>query len=347
LQVLEAFRGDRSTPAADILAQWITPRRTAAISLSDEIRALNRTTLVQHQTATAEIHAEAQRQWWIAAALALVANLGIAFVAITYAGRLENRLRRQRDKDAQSSRELQRLSARLVAAQEEERRSIARELHDEVGQVLTAIKVELELARRSITNLGSPGRMLDDLDRLTDGALHTVRDLSHLLRPTMLDDLGLAAAIDWLLRSMGRRHQIDVQLVQEGLDERPDPETEVAAYRIVQEALTNVARHSYAKRCTVRLVWRADRLIVAVEDDGVGFDVDRAGEPGPGRGLGLVGLRERVIAQQGTLAIDSAPNQGTRLVVDLPACAATKAAPPEEVAAPLEGTFASPTVQHG
>jgi signal transduction histidine kinase len=345
-QVLDAFQGDRSVPASDILEQWITPRRAAAIGLSDEIRALNRTAFVQHETATAEIHQNAERQWWIAVAAALVANLGIALVAILYSGRLEDRLRRQRDRDAHTSRELQQLSTRLVAAQEEERRSIARELHDEVGQVLTAIKVELELAQRSFESRG-PGRQLEELQQLTDGAIRTVRNLSHLLRPTMLDDLGLAPAIDWLLRSLGRRHRIDVHLVQQGMETRLDPDTEVAAYRIVQEALTNVARHAFATRCTVRLTRRSGALLVAVEDDGVGFDVDAVRSAGTGRGLGLVGLRERVLARRGSLAIDSAPNRGTRVMVELPADEVTVPAPAEESDGLLEGALRSPRAQHG
>jgi signal transduction histidine kinase len=346
-QVLEAFHGDRSTPASDILEQWIAPRRTAAITLSDEIRALNRTAFVQHQTANAEIHAEAERQWWLAVALALIANLGIAFVAIRYAGRLENRLRRQRDKDAQNSRELQQLSARLVAAQEEERRNIARELHDEVGQALTAIKVDLQLAMKAIDSQRNPGRTLEELQQLTDGAINTVRDLSHLLRPTMLDDLGLPAAIDWLLRGLARRHQIDARLVQEGMDTRLDPDTEVAAYRIVQEALTNVARHAHATRCTVRLTRRHDVLDIAVEDDGVGFHLDAAGQRGPGGGLGLVGLRERVNARQGTLAIESAPNRGTRLMAKLPTRALEAPPAVEDVDLAFEQALSSPGAQHG
>ena len=129
--------------------------------------------------------------------MALATSLGIALLATFYAGRLEDRIRRQRAKDVQNTRDLQHLSAKLLNAQEEERRSIARELHDEVGQALTAIKVELAMAQRAIDGAGGAATALDDARSIADGVLHTVRDLSHLLHPALLDDLGLAAATEW------------------------------------------------------------------------------------------------------------------------------------------------------
>ena len=348
LEVLAAYHGDRSTPASRLLEEWITPRRTSAIAVSDEIRALNRRALVQHQIATADIHRAEEQQWWRRVGLALAGTIGIAFVAVLYAGRLENRLRRERDKDAQHTRDLQRLSARLVAAQEEERRNIARELHDEVGQVLTAIKVDLQMAQRSLEASGHDTQVLHDLQDMTDGALGTVRDLSHLLRPTMLDDLGLGAAIDWQLRSLARRHQVTVDLVQEGMTERLDSDTEVAAFRIVQEALTNVARHANATRCTVRLSHVRDRLIVSVADDGCGFDLEAVERRGERRGLGLIGLRERVAEREGTLSIESAPGQGTRVVVELPVRSVAAPGELEELETQALGvSLAPPRVSHG
>ena len=115
----------------------------------------------------------------------------------------------------ENTHDLQRLSAKLITAQEEERRTIARELHDEVGQVLTAIKVELALAQTAIEAAGVTPRVLDDARSIADGALQTVRDLSHLLHPSMLDDLGLRAAIDWYLRGFSRRHDIAVELLHD------------------------------------------------------------------------------------------------------------------------------------
>ncbi len=132
------------------------------------------------------------------------------------------------------------------------------------------------------------------------------------------------------------------------MTERLDPDTEVAAFRIVQEALTNVARHAHATRCTVRLSHAGDRVVITVEDDGRGFDpagVERRGER---RGLGLIGLRERVAEREGTLSIESAPGQGTRVVVELPVRDSAPQAQMEEPdAQPMGVTLASPKVSHG
>jgi len=318
LEVLAAYQADHSTPASRLLEEWITPRRAAAIAVSDEIRALNRRALLQHQIATADIHRAEEQSWLRRVGLALAATIGIAILAVLYAGRLEDRLRRERDKDALHARELQRLSARLVAAQEEERRTIARELHDEVGQVLSAIAVEAQVAERALPETDEAVRALGEVQQLANGATRVVRDLSHLLRPTMLDDLGLGAAIDWLLRGAARRHGLQVDLVQTGTPERLAPAVEVAAFRIVQEAVTNVARHADADRCTVRLVHQEGTLSLTVEDDGVGFDVSAGSRVDGRRGLGLVGIRERVLSLGGTFIVESREGQGTSLRVTLP-----------------------------
>src|SRR4029079_6133417 len=134
-------------------------------------------------------------------------------------------------------------------AQEEERRTIARELHDEVGQLLTAIKVELAIAQRAIQTDGASPEVLQDARSMTDNALHTVRDLSRLLHPALLDDLGLPTAVTFYLRAFAKRQGVRAELEQDGMDARLSPEIETAAYRIIQEALTNVARHARAAEC--------------------------------------------------------------------------------------------------
>ena len=207
----------------------------------------------------------------------------------------------------------------MITAQEEERRTIARELHDEVGQVLTAIKVELALAQTAIEAAGVSARVLADARSIADGALQTVRDLSHLLHPAMLDDLGLRAAIDWYLRGFSRRHDIRVELLHDRMDERLASETEATAFRIVQEALTNVAKHAHATSCRVYLQRLTNTVLITVEDDGTGFDIADAAPASPRRGLGLLGIRERVAQQRGTFRLESSPAKGTRLTVELPA----------------------------
>ena len=298
---------------ARLLLSRIMPRRASVMQMSDEFQTLNRSAFVEQQQVVADIYSETQRRIWQTLALALAASFGIGLFATVYVGRLERDLRRQRATQLQVTDDLQRLSTELVRVQEEERRTIARELHDEVGQVLMAIKVELAVAQRRLATSGGPERMLDDAQAITDGALNTVRDLSHLLHPAMLDDLGLVAVLEWYLAGFGKRHGIPVELLQDGMTGRLAPEIEAAAYRVVQEALTNIAKHAKATLAFVYLRCSAATFEVTIEDNGIGFDPAR-----PRRGLGLIGIRERVANLGGRVHVNSAPGEGTRLTIEVP-----------------------------
>jgi two-component system sensor histidine kinase UhpB len=184
--------------------------------------------------------------------------------------------------------------------------------------LLSAFKVELAVAERRLAASGAASELLADAQAIADTALHSVRDISHLLHPSLLDDIGLAAAVDWYLQAFSKRHGIKTELVQNGAKSRLRPEVELTAYRIVQEAVTNVARHAHARRVVVTLRADADHLRVLVEDDGRGFDPVAADDPGGRRGLGLIGMRERAALLQGTLQVDSAPGRGTRIGANLP-----------------------------
>jgi signal transduction histidine kinase len=318
MNVIDAAAAGRDPGSiGDVLNKHIGPRREAALAISEEIQTLNRGAFIQQQSDIAEIHrvAEQQSRWQLGAAL--VVGLGVLLLTSTYAGRLESRLRQQMQRDARMSRELHDTAAKVITAQEEERRTIARELHDEVGQVLTMIRLELDLAQRAIISGAASRATLSEAQTITDGALQTVRNLAQLLHPAALDDLGLPAAIDTSLRGLERRHRIRAELYQVNLPERFPHEVELAAYRIVQEAITNVVKHSRATRCDVRLTQLDDRLLIEVEDDGIGFieDIDR---PVVARGLGLISVRERANRLGGTFNILSTPGQGTRVIVSLP-----------------------------
>jgi signal transduction histidine kinase len=345
LAVLSAATSDPAAEPFEMLAGRTSPRRAAAIALSEEVRIANRRALVEHQLATAAIHRAAEQQWWYGLGAALAATLVIAFVAIAYAGRLEDRLRRGRENEARHAHDLQRLSSRLVDVQEEERRNIARELHDEVGQVLSAIAVEAQVAERALDRPDEALRALAETQELADRAMGAVRDISQLLRPPMLDDLGLGAAIDWLLRGLARRHDVQVELLQTGLTGRLPASIEVAAFRIVQEALTNVARHARARRSVVRLESDGMTLTLSVEDDGIGLDASASACPERRRGLGLVGIRERVADFEGTFSVSSRPGQGTSLRVHLPLARGWAR---DSAAAPAEpGPLDQASVVHG
>lgn len=327
-QEVDAFRstmldvfstGGSRTPddARRLLTSRITPSRDSVIGVSEQVQGLNRSGYVRQQGEIADIYREVQQQVWVRLGAALIIGLAIAALAVFYAGRLEGRIRQHMVRNLQITRDLQRLSAKLVTAQEEERRNIARELHDEIGQALTAVKVELALAQRSVENAGGPPRGLENARSITDVALQQVRDLSHLLHPAMLDDLGLIPTVESYVKRFGQRHAIRSELLHEGVHERLAAEIEASVYRIIQEAMTNVAKHSKATLCRVQLKQLVNTLWVQVEDDGVGFDADSV-IAGDRRGLGLISIRERVSQLGGRVWIHTAPGQGTRLTVEMP-----------------------------
>jgi signal transduction histidine kinase len=296
----------------------MVPKRDSVLLISEDLQALNRQAFVQQQQRVAEVYGLTQLRILETLGFSTLVGLIIAVVAAVYAGRLESRLRRQRAAEAQTARDLQKLSARLINAQEDERRNIARELHDEVGQVLTAIKVELSVAQRELEASGVAPHILESARTITDGAVQCVRDLSHLLHPAILDDLGLLEAVDCYVRGFAGRHGIRVELTHVRMDERMARQIETSVYRIVQEALTNVAKHAKARACHVDLCRLPESLVVTVNDDGIGFDTAAAGRTGSERGLGLVNIRERAAELLGTVTIESVAGQGTRLVVEVP-----------------------------
>jgi signal transduction histidine kinase len=316
LNVLTDAVGRDGAAVREVLNRHIVPRREAALAISEEIQALNRRAFIAQQADIADIHRIAELQSRRQLGIALIVGLGTLLLTIGYATRLESRLRRQMERDARMSGELQEMAVKVISAQEEERRTIARELHDEVGQVLGAVSVELDVAQRAIEGGTATAQTLTEAHGITAGALQTVRNLAQLLHPAALDDLGLPAAIEASLRGLERRTRIRTELQQVDLPTRLPREVELAAYRIVQEGLTNISKHARATRCCVRLTQLDDRLLLEVEDDGVGFieDTDR---PIVARGLGLISMRERANRLGGTFNILSNPGAGTKLVVTL------------------------------
>jgi signal transduction histidine kinase len=320
--VLPALEWDAARRAAEArrwIREEVIPKRELIIRISERVEAVNRAALVQERDEVRQIYDAMRRRIWETGALALLASLVVAVVATRYAGGLEARIREQSVRDAANTRDLQRLSAKLVNAQEEERRTIARELHDEVGQALTAIKVELSIAAKHASLTDREHTAFREARRLADRALQQLRDLSQLLHPAMLDDLGLPETIAWYLNGFSARTNIRTDLVQDRMEDRLAPEVETCLYRIVQEALTNVARHAEASECRVYVQRLPHTVLLTVEDDGKGFPAERAPAGAGKRGLGLLGIEERVAGFRGSLRIETAPGKGTRLTVELPA----------------------------
>ena len=302
----------RATEARRILRERIIPRREVIIRISERIRALNRTATEAQQAQIARLYSLVRRRVWeLGLEVLLIAAL-VAAIVTRHAGRLERRI-------LHNTRILHRLSAQLVRAQEDERRTIARELHDEIGQELTGVKVELSVAERALeagTRVANP---LAEARAMTDRALQTVRNLSQLLHPPMLDDLGLVATLDWFVASFSRRTGIVAEFRHAGADVRLAPELEMCLYRLVQEATTNIARHAAARTCRVSLDIDSPTVRLLVQDDGRGFDPEEILASAGRGGLGLLGMRERVAGFDGRLKIDSESGKGTLIVVELPA----------------------------
>jgi signal transduction histidine kinase len=302
---------ERRRRAALVIDREIEPIQMEILQRSDQLRLANDQALHEADQALLAQFSLLQGNLTRSIVLALGSGLVLILASLVYILRLESQTRTRYNELVRSRGELERLSARLVDAQETERRNISRELHDEVGQTLGALLVDF--GRLSAT---APPELRDQVEHMksvAERSVKAVRDLALLLRPSMLDDLGLAAALEWQGREVSRNSQMEVDVQSETVsDDLPD-EVKVAVYRLVQEALNNAVRHSGARNAKVCVEQAGDRIRVVVTDDGHGFNPDRM------RGMGILGMEERVKRLGGSLAIESKPGQGTTLTAELPA----------------------------
>jgi signal transduction histidine kinase len=239
----------------------------------------------------------------------------------------EDSLRRARDEleslVGQRTMALRRLSARLLRVQDEERRRIARELHDSLGQYLAAAKINLDVLMRSN---GDGAAYVREAQHLIDRAISDTRTLSHLLHPPLLDEAGFASAARWYVEGFGKRCGIAATLEISDALERLSSETETALFRILQESLTNVHRHSGSRSVEVHLTRNASSAVLSVQDHGKGIPQEilaRFQKDGTNVGVGLAGMRERVKELGGRFAIESSP-KGTILTATVPIALAEK-----------------------
>jgi signal transduction histidine kinase len=281
---------------------------------SRKFQAWNREKLQQADQAMAAKFAGVQSSLLRVLEIGFGSGLLLVLGSMVYIVQLERQMRNRYVQLARSKDELQRLSSRLVDAQETERRSISRELHDEIGQSLGALLVDIS---RLSNDLGSDSpeakNELERMKALAERTLGGVRDMALLLRPSMLDDLGLVAALEWQAREVSRRSQMEVAVESEDVPEDLPDEVRVCIYRLVQEALNNAVRHSGAKKAKVTVSQSAAGIVVEVSDDGRGFDPART------RGLGVLGMEERVKRLGGSFRVESKPGQGTTVGAVLPA----------------------------
>jgi signal transduction histidine kinase len=228
---------------------------------------------------------------------------------ITERKRAEEQLRTSRE-------QLRQLAARVQTVREEERAAIAREIHDELGQCLTGVKMDLSwLTGRLPKDQKALLERGDALTELLDSTISAVRDLSARLRPSVLDDLGLATAVEWQVQDLARRTGFDVQLEAETAAGNLDRDRATALFRILQEALTNVVRHAGASRISVSLRLEGDETVLVVADNGCGISEEHIDGA---KSLGIVGMRERAVAFGGSVAVDCLEDGGTKVVARIP-----------------------------
>jgi signal transduction histidine kinase len=308
------FDGTTVIDRYGFLRREIVPRRDAVMQISAEIEGINNRTLQAQQLAAGERQRELHQYLTGTLAASVMLGLAVAIIAVIRIRVLEGRTEEQHGRTQQAEEELRRLSNQLVRTQEEERKSLSRELHDEVGQMLTALRMEIGRAERAQA-VGSPvfGQTMAESKALVDRMMRMVRDLAMGLRPSMLDDLGLEPALSWQAREFSRRYNVPVDLAVDGdLERLPDPQR-TCVYRVVQEALTNCAKHSAATEIQVKVVRGRTRLDVSVRDNGVGM-----ASTSTHRGLGLTGIKERVKDINGAASIETTPGGGTAVHITLP-----------------------------
>jgi signal transduction histidine kinase len=296
-----------------LINDQILSMRSQFLESSDQLQAWNTRQFRQTDETLLAQFGRMQSSLTESLSIALGAGLLLAMASMAYIVRLERQTSGRYRELAHSRHELERLSSRLVDVQEAERRSISRELHDEVGQSLGALLVDLGSLSSNLPEdrIGIKER-LDNMKSVAERTVGTVRDIALLLRPSMLDDLGLIAALEWQCREVSRRSEMEVTVEPEDVSEDLPDEYKICVYRLVQEALNNAVRHARARNAKVRVAQNQNGIAIEVSDDGRGFQPERA------RGLGILGMEERVKRLGGTLTVDSTPGRGSAIKAELP-----------------------------
>lgn len=297
------------------LRNEILPRRQEVLLLAGQIEELTRDSIHKQREEIQQRQTELPVYIAEIAGATFLVGLVVAAVSMWRISHLETLAADQHRVVVDAEEELRRLSQQMVTTQEEERRSLSRELHDQIGQVLTALRIgvgNLEEALRE----GRPDKIQTQLDqskRLSEQALRSVRDIAMGLRPAMLDDLGLEAALEWQARQFSRLCNVPAAITVEGELEACTDDQQTCIYRVVQEALNNIAKHAGASQVDLVVSGREAGIRLEIRDNGDGFDPSSRR-----KGLGLTGIKERVRQLGGETTIHSRPAQGTSLMIWLP-----------------------------
>ena len=316
-KLLEFISDKRDQTGIDRRAAYfsgeLVRRRTAMLALVDRIEQISARELANDDAKLNVTFRSLRLRLILISAVTLAVGLSLAAFTIRSTLRLENELGHRYREGVRAQQELKELSARLVSAQEQERRAISRELHDEVGQSLSALLMEAGNAAATVPRESAEiRRHMESIKKLAEASVNVIRNMTLLLRPSMLDDFGLVPALEWQAREVSKRTGLRVHVAAEEAASELSDELKTCIYRVVQEALHNCARHANARSVKVSVRQEPFKILLSVEDDGGGFDAGRV------RGLGLVGMQERVHHLGGAFEIDSRPGSGTRVAVELP-----------------------------
>ena len=309
----EWSEGERQSRAQHAISEQILPLRRQFVAIEQKIESLNENeTDAVHRSNVAQFGMLRDRLLRLVL-IGVSSGLLIAIATGLYILRLERQEELGYAELQRSRHQLQQLSARLQDAQEAERRSISRELHDEVGQALGLLLMDAGRLSSQLQAGDEKGReAVQRIKTIAERTLQTVRNMALLLRPSMLDDLGLVPALEWYAREMSQREGFEVEVRSENVPEKLPDEVSLCIYRVVQEAVNNAQRHARATHVLVELSALGGAIRATIADNGSGFDPQRF------RGMGLVGMDERVKRLGGALTIDSRPGAGATIRVQIP-----------------------------
>lgn len=295
------------------LRDEVFPRRSSTLGIADTIQSVNQQQLMRRDEQLLAKFSSVRSQLLIALVVMLLVGMGQALFSTAHLLRLERQTLKHLHEVMEARQELKDLSAKLVATQENERKSISRDLHDAVGQSMSAVQFELHDLAVVLRPHGAQVReRIDRIRELVESSLAVIRNMALLLRPSMLDDLGLAAALEWLGREISRPTGVRIQVHADGLPSELPDEHKTCIFRIAQEALNNVCKHANANAVEITVRATDSWLVITVQDDGRGFQQGRA------NGLGLTGMHERVESLGGSIKITSGLGKGTLIEVALP-----------------------------
>jgi Signal transduction histidine kinase len=297
----------------------VVPRREATIALLRRLEQANDKALDEGERDFATTRKAATQRLLVMLGFGLLIGIAVARFSLRHSETLEKKAADRFTEVLQAKTELESLSARLMAIQEEERTRLSRELHDEIIQTLAVLKIEITQAQtRSAGRLPEISDNLRRAREMAEETVRTVRNISLLLRPSLLDDLGLGPALQWQAEDFRRRTGIPCVVEEEGLRDDLPEAVKTCVYRVTQEALHNCEKHASATHVYVRVLQADDFLSVEVRDDGIGFELPQRERPISSQHFGILGMRERAAGLNGTLTMETQPGEGTTINLWLP-----------------------------